>query len=140
MPPLLCSDGCFAVGVCAGRAYRWMLCLLSWLERMLCRRGSFSPWRMLCRWGSWCCDGDCATIVSLRSFLQDSVVAVVWVSLVSGWSALSSPCCLLVSVLLCVLARVCCFFGVSLFLVFCAFVLVKLGLATLRLYLSLLSS
>ena len=107
MPPLLCSDGCFAVGVCAGRAYRWMLCHLSWLERMLCRCGSSSPWWMLCRWGSWCCDGDCATIVSLRSFLQDSVVAVVWVSLVSGWSVLSSPYCLLLSVLsFCVLACV----------------------------------
>ena len=54
-----------------------------------------------------------------RFFLQVSVVAVVCVSLV-GWSALSSPCCLLLSVLLCVLACVCVFQCFSVFNPLCS--------------------
>ena len=55
-----------------------------------------------------------------RFFLQVSVVAVVWVYLVSGCSALSSPCCLLLSVLLCVLACVCVFQCFSVFSPLCS--------------------
>jgi hypothetical protein len=73
--------------------------------------------RMLCRWGSWCCDEGCATFVLLGFYLQVLVLEVVWAPLVCGlWSVLFSPCCLLLCVLwLCFLAFVCVF---SVFLCF----------------------
>ena len=100
LSPLLCLDGCFAVRVAIWSCFVVDVLPPLWFGQTLCRRDSSSPLADALPLGILVLRRRLCNHSDVTSLFAGPVVSVVWVPLVCGLSALFSPYCLLMSMLL----------------------------------------